>query len=172
MMTGKFTKSFSIAAFALILTSAPLVSESQAGFGGLAGALDAVTKKIDQAGKGQASSTNTKTGATTTSVANPDGSHTVTKKDKTGKVVSRETVGKSPAFASSTDNATGITTTSVRNRDGTRTVTRTDKTGKVLSRETRGKSPASASSTNNVTGITTTSVRNPDGSHKVTTTGK
>jgi hypothetical protein len=59
----------------------------------------------------------------------------VTRTDKNGNVLSKETVGKAPASASATDNKTGITTTSVKNPDGTRTVTRTDKDGNILSRE-------------------------------------
>ncbi|GBE42946.1 hypothetical protein BMS3Bbin10_01017 [bacterium BMS3Bbin10] len=119
-----------------------------------------------------ASSTDNKTGVTTKSVKNPDGTRTVTKTDKDGNVLSKETVGKSPASASATDTKTGITTKSVRNPDGTRTVTRTDKDGNVLSKETVGKSPDSASSTDTKTGITTKSVKNPDGTRTVTKTDK
>ncbi len=109
--------------------------------GGLVGAMECVTKEIEGAGSeagkkpDSASSTDPETGITTKSVQNPDGTRTVTKTDKHGKVLSKETVGKEPASASSTDPKTGITTKSVRNPDGTRTVTKTDAQGNVLSRE-------------------------------------
>ena len=115
-----------------------------------------------------ARSTDKTTGITTKSVRNPDGSHTVTKTDKDGNVLSSEKVGKPPTSASSTDKNTGITTTSVKNPDGSRTVTKTDKDGNVLSKEKVGKSPAFASSKNRNTGETTTSVANPDGSRTLT----
>jgi len=145
--------------------------------GGLLGAMDCVTKKIDEAGSTpskspSASSTEKQTGVTTTSKSNPDGTHTITKTDKDGNLLSKEKVGPQPASASSTDTSTGVTTTSVRNPDGSRTVTKTDKDGNLLSKEKVGPQPASASSTDTSTGITTTSVRNPDGSRTVTKTDK
>jgi len=82
-----------------------------------------------------ASSTDLNTGEITTSVKNPDGSRTVTKTDKDGKLLSSKTIRKSPASASSTDPNTGETTTSVANPDGSRTVTKADAEGNVLSRE-------------------------------------
>ena len=144
--------------------------------GGLVGAMDCVTKRIEGNGKpventsNFARSTDTNTGITTTSIRNPNGSRTVTRTDKNENVLSTETLGNAPASASSTDKTTGITTKSVRNPDGSRTVTRTDKNGNVLSTETLGNAPASASSTDKTTGITTKSVRNPDGSRTVTKT--
>ena len=140
--------------------------------GGLVGAMESVTKQIEGAGSepDSASSTAPKTGVTTKSVQNQDGTRTVTKTDKHGKLLSKETVGKGPASASSTDPETGVTTKSVRNPDGTRTVTKTDKNGKLLSKEIVGKEPASASSTDPETGVTTKSVRNPDGTRTVTKT--
>jgi len=146
--------------------------------GGLLGAMNCVTERIEGAGgsgnktPNSASSTDTNTETITTSVKNADGTRTVTKTDKNGKVLSEETVGKSPAFASSTDRKTGVTTKSVRNPDGTRTITKTDKDGIVLSKETVGKAAASASSTDLKTNVTIKSVANPDGSRTVTTTGK
>jgi hypothetical protein len=142
--------------------------------GGLTGAINCITKEMDKAGKApaSASSTEKKSGVTTTSVRNPDGTRTVTKTDKNGKVLSKKVVGKEPTSASATDTKTGITTTSVRNPDGTRTVTRTDKNGKVLSKKVVRKEPTSASATDTKTGITTTSVRNPDGTRTVTSTDK
>ena len=162
---------------------APLVAEAEPKKdckpgGGLLGAMNCVTKRIEGAGGSgaktpdSASSTDTNAGTTTTSVKNPDGSRTVTKTDKDGNVLSKKTVRKSPTSASSTDKKTGVTTTSVRNPDGTRTVTKTDKDGNVLSRERVGKSPDSASSTVLNTGETTKSVANPDGSRTVTITDK
>jgi hypothetical protein len=105
--------------------------------GGLVGAMECVTEQIEGAGKepASASSTAPKTGVTTKSEQNPDGTRTVTKTDKDGKLISKETVGKEPASASSTDPETGVTTKSVRNPDGTRTVTKTDAQGNILSRE-------------------------------------
>ena len=109
--------------------------------GGLLGAMNCVTIMIEGAGSSSnetpdsADSTDANTGTTTTSVQNLDGSRTITKTDKDGNVLSKETVGKSPASASSTDQKTGVTTTSVANPDGTRTVTKTDKDGNILSRE-------------------------------------
>lgn len=150
--------------------------------GGLIGAMDCVTKRIEgtdttdvdspKIPPASASSNEKNTGITTTSVRNADGTRTITKTDKDGKVLSKETVGKSAASASSTDPNTGITTTSKRNADGTRTVTRTDKDGIVLSRKTVGNSPASASSTDLNTKVTIKSVANPDGSRTVTKTDK
>lgn len=146
--------------------------------GSLLSAMNCVTKRIEGAGGSgkkkpdSASSTDKKTGITTKSVENPDGSRTVTKTDREGNVLSKKTLGKSPASASSTDKKTGITTKSVRNPDGTRTVTETDKDGNVLSRERVGKAPDSASSTVLKTGETNTSVANPDGFRTVTTTDK
>jgi hypothetical protein len=150
--------------------------------GGLVGAMNCVTKRIEGAGgsgaktpdkpSDSASSTDKNTGVTTTSVKNPDGTRTVTRTGKDGKVLSEEKVGKSPTSASSTDRKTGVTTKSVRNPDGTRTVTKTDKDGNILSRERVGKSPDSASSTVLKTQVTTKSVANPDGSRTVTTTDK
>lgn len=127
-------------------------------------------------GPATAGLTDPKTGITTTSVDNPDGSRTVTRTDRDGKVLSTEVVpAKSAATASSTDTKTGITTTSVDNPDGSRTVTRTDRDGKVLSTEivpAKGAGPTIASSTDPETGITTTSIGNPDGSHTVTRTDR
>jgi len=150
--------------------------------GGLVGAMNCVTKRIEGAGGSgartagkppdSARSTDKNTGVTTTSVKNPDGTRTVTRTDRNGNVLSKKTVSKSPASASSTDRKTGVTTKSVRNPDGTRTVTKTDKDGNVLSRETVGNSPDSASSTGLKTKVTIKSVANPDGSRTVTTTGK
>ena len=150
--------------------------------GGLVGAMNCVTKRIEGAGgtgaktpgrvPTSASSTDKNTGETTTSVKNPDGTRTITKTDKDGNVLSTKTVGKGPASASSTDRKTGITTKSVRNPDGTRTVTKTDKDGNILSRERTGKVPDIASSTETKSLKTTTSVANPDGSRTVTTTDK
>jgi len=103
--------------------------------GGLVGAMNCVAKKIEGAGMppASASSTDPATGITTTSVRNADGTRTVTRTDRTGKVLSEEIVGKSPASASSTDPATGITTRSMGNADGTHTVTKTDRNGNVIS---------------------------------------
>ena len=146
--------------------------------GGLLGAMNCITERIEGVGGSDdktpdsARSTDANAGTTTTSVKNSDGSRTVTKTDKDGNVLSKETVGKSPATASSTDKKTGITTKSVRNPDGTRTVTKTDMDGNLLSREKVGKSPDSASSTEMNTGKTITSVANPDGSRTVTKTDK
>jgi hypothetical protein len=97
--------------------------------GGLVGAIDCVTSRMgDEPAKTapqsakerraptSAGSTDNKTGITTTSVKNPDGTRTVTRTDKDGNVLSKETVGKAPASASSTDNNTGITTTWSRTR--------------------------------------------------------
>ncbi|MEJ2229190.1 MAG: hypothetical protein P8Y67_13390 [Alphaproteobacteria bacterium] len=105
--------------------------------GGLLGAMECVTEQIEGAGSkpDSASSTAPKTGVTTKSEQNPDGTRTVTKTDKHGKLLSKETVGKEPASASSTDPETGVTTKSVRNPDGSRTVTKTDAQGNILSRE-------------------------------------
>ena len=116
--------------------------------GGLVGAMDCITTRMgDEPAKPtpksakerpappSAGSTDKKTGISTTSVKNPDGTRTVTRTDKDGNVLSKETVGKAPVSASATDTKTGITTTSVKNPDGTRTVTKTDKNGNILSRE-------------------------------------
>ncbi len=144
--------------------------------GGLAGAMECVAEEIEQAGSepgkkpASASSTDPKTGVTTKSEQGQGGKRTVTKTDKKGKTLSKETVGKEPASASSTDPETGITTTSVRNPGGTRTVTKTDKHGKVISKKVVGKEPASASSTDPETGITTTSKQNPGGTRTITKT--
>jgi hypothetical protein len=120
----------------------------------------------------RASAYNPDTGITTTSQGNPDGSRTVTKTDRKGNVISRETIpAKRPPSASSYDPDTGITTTSKKNPDGSRTITKTDERGKVISEEkVPAKRPPSASSYNPDTGITTTSQGNPDGSRTVTQT--
>ncbi len=108
--------------------------------GGLLGAMNCIAKRIEGATEsnkkpGAASATNKKTGITTKSVQNPDGTRTVTKTDKDGNILSRERTAKSQASASSTIPETGQITTSVANRDGSRTVTTTDKSGNILSRE-------------------------------------
>jgi hypothetical protein len=109
--------------------------------GGLLGAVNCVTERIEGAGgsgaktPSSASSTDRKTGITTTSLKNPDGTRTVTKTDKNGKLISRVIVDKSPDSASSTDLRTKVTIKSVANPDGSRTVTTTDKNGTVLSRK-------------------------------------
>ncbi len=112
--------------------------------GGLTGAMNCVTKRIEGAGgkntkqpeknPASASTTDPKTGITTKSVKNPDGTRTITRTDKNGKVLSERTVGKTSTSASMTDPETGITTKSVKNSDGSRTITRTDARGTVLSR--------------------------------------
>ena len=108
--------------------------------GGLLGAMNCITKRIEGATESNrttssASAASNKTGITTKSVQNPDGSRTITKTDKDGNLLSTENKGKSPVSATSTDVRTGITTKSVRNSDGTRTVTKTDKDGNILSRK-------------------------------------
>ncbi len=65
------------------------------------------------------------TGVTTASRMNADGTRTVTKTDRDGKVISRETFsppGRGQASASAYDPQTGVTTTSRRARDGSHTV--------------------------------------------------
>ena len=150
--------------------------------GGLVGAINCITKQIDEVGEkpgkeankapSSASANDKKSETTMTSVRNPDGTRTVTKTDKNGKVLSKKIVGKSPASASSTDTTTGVTTKSVRNPDGTRTVTKTDKNGNILSKKVVGKEPTSASATDSKTGITTKSIRNHDGTRTVTKTDR
>lgn len=125
-----------IAIAIILLTFSAAEAKQKCRGGGLAGALNCVTKQVDgDVAPPSGSTTEKNTGITTTSVRNPDGTRTVTRKDRNGKVLSKKVVGKSVASASSTDKKTGITTTSVRNPDGTRTVTRTDKRGNILSRE-------------------------------------
>lgn len=124
--------------------------------GGLVGAMNCVTERIEGAGGSGA-----KTADTPSDSASP-----------TGNRRPRINKDRSPAFASSTDPSTGETITSVGNPDGTRTVTKTDKAGNILSRETVGNSPDSASSTVQKTQVTTRSVANPDGSRTVTKTDK
>ncbi len=76
---------------------------------------------------GFASATNTETGVTTTSVANPDGTRTVTTSTPGDGVAGPSEPAAPDAsagdFASSTNPETGVTTTSVANPDGTHTVT-------------------------------------------------
>ncbi len=118
-----------------------------------------------------AASHDSATGETTTSVRNPDGSHTVTRTDADGNILERHVEPKTrPTMASATEPKTGITTTSLRNDDGSRTVTRTDASGKVLSTQVMPKNPASEISSKDVAGNTTRSVRNADGSRTVTIT--
>jgi hypothetical protein len=84
-----------------------------------------------------ASSTDPKTGITTTSQGNPDGSRTITKTDSQGNEVSRETVpppGKSTPSVSTTDPATGETTTIEGLKGGGTVTTKTDASGKQTSK--------------------------------------
>jgi len=117
-----------------------------------------------------------KTGITTVSQEQFDGSRTVTKMDKKGNVISSETVPppeKRLPSASTRDPKTGIATTSQANPDGSHTITRTDKNGKLISKTTEptpGKSLPSITAYDPATGITTTSQGNPDGSRTVTQT--
>ncbi len=174
-------------------------------FGGLTGAMDKISKEIDggeSADSGKAtkaqptappakqkqpprgkdassvSSYDPKTGITTKSQENPDGSRTVTKTDKDGNVISKKTQpprGKGTSSASSYDRESRITTKSQGNPDGSRTVTKTDKDGNVISKKTqppRGKGTPSASSYDPETGITTKSQGNPDGSRTVIKTDR
>lgn len=122
----------------------------------------------------QLESTNNDTGEKTTSIENPDGSRTVTKTDKNGKVTSREVIGEKPDIASSSDEETGITTTATENRDGTREVAETDPDVNRISRAgldaARPDDLPFLSATNPQTGVTTSSVLNEDGSRTVTKT--
>jgi len=107
-----------------------------------------------------ASSRDPGTGRTTTSVANPDGTHTVTVTDRDGRPVSTETVDRfgntvpppqteapppddiSGDIADKLDqiDATGNMVEKVINADGTTTVTVTDSNGNPISTETTDRS--------------------------------
>ncbi len=144
--------------------------------GGLAGALGRISVAINgtQERGPRASSRDPKTGVTTTSCGNRDGSRTVTRTDRNGKVIGSKVIPKKRLpSASSRDPRTGVTTTSRGNRNGSRTVTRTDRNGKVIgSKVIPKKSLPSASSRDSCTGVTTTSRGNRDGSRTITRTDR
>ena len=89
-----------------------------------------------------ATATDPRTGITTRSVRNDDGSRTITRTDAAGKVLSTEVVARQGAAAASARDDAGNTTRSVRNADGSRTVTITDAAGNVISTEVRPPSTA------------------------------
>ncbi len=116
-----------------------------------------------------------KTGISTTTVTNPDGTKKVTKKDKDGNVLSEEFYppgGSKPDVVKTRDPETGETTTTVTNKDGSKDVLTTNSEG-FLTGETHVPAPRpSASAYDPETGKTTASVKNPDGSRTVTQTDK
>ena len=112
--------------------------------GGLAGALGRIGVAISgtQESRPRASSRDPRTGVTTTSCGNPDGSRTVTRTDRNGKVIDSKHIPKKRLpSASSRDSRTGVTTTSRGNADGSRTVTRTDRNGRVIDVRRRPRNP-------------------------------
>ena len=117
------------------------------------------------------SSRDIKTGISTKSVSNADGTRTVTVRDAKGNILNSHVVpAKTETSMSSTDLKTGITIKSVLNKDGSRTVTRTDAKGNLLSSHVVPvKSPDEASMIDHA-GMATRSVRNADGSRTVTKT--
>ena len=90
-----------------------------------------ISRRPVKHGPASASSTDRKTGVTTTSVDKGKGVHEVTRTNANGNVIDRKTVKPQPASASSTDR-NGITTTVISNGDGSRTVVTTNASGKIL----------------------------------------
>lgn len=96
-----------------------------------------ISRHVVKRGPDSASSTDPKTGITTTSVDKGKGVHEVTRTDRNGKVLGRKLVKRGPASASSTD-SNGITTTVISNGDGSRTVVTTNASGKILASQVVG----------------------------------
>lgn len=144
------------------------------------------------------SATNPETGETMTARKNADGSITITKADKDGKIISQETQASpkpreltpekdvGPTAASSTD-AEGVTKTITQHPDGSATVTETDASGKKISEKTEpspaGRGAASGSLVEPDTdakivgwteqdGSTTVTKTYPNGSKMITKTDK
>ncbi len=125
-----------------------------------------------------ASSNASKTGITISSTKNDDGTRTVRKMDKNGKLISEEKIaprGTARPSAKSYDPTTGITITSTKNAGGSRTVRTTDKNGKLISKEVippHGTPLPFAETYDPTTGVTVTYTANADGSKNVRLTNK
>lgn len=109
-----------------------------------------------------ASSTERRSGVTTTARGNADGSRTNTRTNRNGRVLDERTGRPDPRPSmSSTDRNTGVTTTVRTNPDGSRTVTKTNRKGRVISEQRRSGPGANrpwASAYDPDTGTRTTSV--------------
>ncbi|GMQ92282.1 MAG: hypothetical protein BMS9Abin11_1604 [Gammaproteobacteria bacterium] len=130
-----------------------------------------------------ARSTDRRTGVTTTKRKHSDGSYTIIKRDRYGRilgqrhVLSRRSGGGrvNQPYARSTDRRTGTTTTKRVHSDGSYTIIQRDRYGRiigqrhVLSRRSGGGrvNQPYARSTDRSTGVTTTKTRNSDGSFTV-----
>jgi hypothetical protein len=124
--------------------------------------------KVNKPEPDSASSFDPKTGVTTTSTSNGNGTRTVTTDDGKGNVNTTISGGE-PASASATDTTTGATATSTSNGGGTRTVTTDDGKGNTNTKIS-GREANSASSTDPKTGVTTTSISNGNGTRTVVQT--
>ncbi|HTL71363.1 MAG TPA: hypothetical protein VL404_08750, partial [Candidatus Eisenbacteria bacterium] len=114
-----------------------------------------------------------KTGGSTTTYYNPDGTRKVVKKDKDGHVLSEEFYppgSDKPDVVKTKDPETGETTTTVTNKDGSKDVLVTNSDGFLVGETHVGGPRPSASVYDPESGNTTSSVRNPDGSRTIKTT--
>jgi hypothetical protein len=130
-----------------------------------------------------ARSTNRYTGVTTTKRKHSDGSYTIIKRDRYGRIIGQRHVLSRRSgggrvnlpYASSTDRRTGVTTTKRVHSDGSYTIYKRDRYGRilgqrhVLSRRSGGGrvNQPYARSTDRRTGVSTTKTRNSDGSFTV-----
>lgn len=185
-----------VAAFMVLGHAGPVIA-----FGGLTGALEDVTKKVqgdDASGDNSAApvesvshaefapsaeptesatkedgdtTVDPETGIATTVKTHSDGSRTVTKKDKDGRLISEEIfqAGKDkPEVVKTVDPVTGNTTTQVFDKDGTKSTIVTNSEGFLVSEKYTKPEAPQASLYDPDTGVTTSSVKNPDGSRTVT----
>lgn len=110
-------------------------------------------------------------GSTVSVRGNPDGSRTITQRNRHGKVINRQHIerqkpnkkqkARALPSASATDPDTGVTTSVQGNPDGSRTITKTDRRGRVISKRTvggRAVKVTSAASRDAVTGAVSAAI--------------